>query len=186
MWRSWARKILLVLSGVLAVSLVYVLITRTESVPPPVTTGTLAHEDAGIERFSFTQAKAGTVQWHVQAQRARMIEAEHRALLEDVEVTLYGQHGWELKLKGDEGTIDTANKNFTLVQREGPIAVRLQNGYIIYTNHLTWTDDRGEVRTEDPVRIVGDGMEVKGRGLIGKLASEEFRILDDVHVEIVQ
>ena len=93
MWRSRARRVLLVLSGVLAVSLVYLLVTRTDSGPRSINSGMLAQVDAGIDQFSFMQSKAGAVQWHVQAQRARMSEAEHQATLEDVLVTLYGQKG---------------------------------------------------------------------------------------------
>jgi LPS export ABC transporter protein LptC len=186
MWRSWVRRGLLVLSAVLAVSLVYLLVTRTESVPRSMTPGTLAQVDAGIDQFSFMQSKGGSVQWHVQAQRARMTEAEHQAILEDVHVTLYGQKGWELKLSGDEGSIDTTKKNFTLLRRNGTIPVHLQSGYTIYTNHLNWEEERREVSTKDPVTIIGQGMEITGRGLVGKLDSEEFKILDDVHVEITQ
>jgi LPS export ABC transporter protein LptC len=166
MWRSWIRRGLLLVSAILAVSLVYLLVTRTESVPRSV--------------------NSGAVQWHVQAERAHMTEAEHQAVLEDVHVTLYGQNGWELKLSGDEGTIDTTKKNFTLRRRNGTIPVHLQSGYTIYTNHLNWEEDRREVSTRDPVTIIGQGMEITGRGLIGQLDSEEFKILDDVHVEITK
>ena len=186
MWRSRARRVLLVLSGMLAVSLVYLLVTRTDSGPRSINSGMLAQVDAGIDQFSFMQSKGGAVQWHVQAQRARMSEAEHQATLEDVLVTLYGQKGWELKLSGDEGTIDTVQKNFTLVRRTGTIPVHLQNGYTIYTNHLHWVEERREVNTADPVTIIGQGMEITGRGLVGKLDSEEFKILHDVHVELTQ
>ncbi|MGH7233111.1 MAG: LPS export ABC transporter periplasmic protein LptC [Nitrospiraceae bacterium] len=184
MWRSWVRAGLLVLSVVLAGALLFLLASRRESVPRAVTPGSLDRADAGIDHFTFLQSRGGTIQWQVQAQQARIVEAEHQANLQQVEVTLYGAKGWEMKLKGDEGTINTATKNFTLVRRDGPIAVQLQNGYTIYTNHLSWHDDRREVSTSDPVTIVGDGVEIKGRGLVGKLDSEEFKVLEDVHVDI--
>jgi LPS export ABC transporter protein LptC len=184
MWRSWIRAGLLILSLLLASALFFLLASRRESVPRAVTPGSLDRADAGIDQFTFLQSRAGTVQWEVQARQARMVESEHQAKLEQVEVTLYGANGWEMKLKGDEGTINTATKNFTLVRREGPIAVRLQNGYTIYTNHLSWEDERREVSTSDPVTIVGQGLEIKGRGLLGKLDSEEFKVLEDVRVEI--
>lgn len=184
MWRSWVRAGLLVLSVLLAGALFFLLASRRESVPRAVTPGSLDRADAGIDQFTFLQSRAGAVQWEVQAQHARMIEAEHEAILQQVEVTLYGAKGWEMKLKGDEGTINTATKNFTLVRRDGPIPVQLQNGYTIYTNHLSWHDERREVTTNDPVRIVGEGVEIQGRGLVGKLDVEEFKILEDVHVEM--
>ena len=89
-----------------------------------------------------------------------------------------------MKLEGDEGMMNTATKNFTLIRRDSPIAVQLQNGYTIYTNHLLWVDERREVSTGDPVTMIGQGLEITGRGLVGKLDSEEFKVLEDVHVEI--
>jgi len=187
MWRSFARRALLVLSGVLVLFLVYVVWARMEApqtgAPKP---GTLGQADAGIDRFTFLQTKAGSVQWQVEADRARVIEALHTAELEQVRVTLFGAKGWELKAEGDDGTINTATKDFLLTKRDGPIVLEFQGGYRIYTNHLVWTDQRHEVTTNDPVRITGEGLEVTGRGLIAKLDNEEFEILDDVYVEIAR
>lgn len=101
-------------------------------------------------------------------------------------MTLYGAKGRELKLEGDEGTIDTTNKDFLLIKRNGPIMVVLESGYTIYTNHLAWTDARREISTKDPVTLSGHGLQVNGRGFVGKLDVEEFRVLQDVRVEIVQ
>jgi len=188
MWGRYIRGGLLVLSGVLAVLLVYLLTSQVESelAPQGPVPSRLEHADAGIDRFTFTQSRAGAVQWQVQAQRARMFENENRAVLEGVQVTLYGTKGRELQMEGDEGTIDTAKKNFVLAKRTGDIVMRLESGYTILTNHLAWTDARREVTTSDAVTITGNGLEVKGRGLVGKLDIEEFQILEDVHVAILQ
>jgi LPS export ABC transporter protein LptC len=188
MWKRWVRRGLLALSVIFASFLVYLLLTRTESgsFPNTANTESLERADAGIDQFTFMQSRAGAVQWEVRAQHARVFESENRALLDQVKVTLYGQKGRELRMEGDEGTIDTAKQDFVLTKRAGVIAVELESGYTIYTNHLTWTDDRREISTSDPVTISGHGLEVTGRGLIGKLGTEEFQILQDVHVEIVQ
>ena len=184
MWRSWVRTALLVLTVALASALFFLLAARREPVSRAVNQGILERADSGIEGFTFLQTKGGAVQWQVKAHQARMIESEHQANLDKVEVTLYGAQGWEMKLEGDEGTMNTATKGFTLIRRDSPIAVQLQNGYTIYTNHLSWMDERREVSTGDPVTIMGQGLEITGRGLVGKLDSEEFKVLEDVHVEI--
>ena len=188
MWNRWARGGLLTLSGILAFSLLYILATRSESVPPPGTASSEALEraDAGIQNFRFVQSEAGTVKWEVRARRARLFEGEGRALLEDVHVNLFGPQGRELRLAGEEGAIDMTRKDFTLAQRNGTLAVVLESGYTVYTNHLVWSEEQRVIRTGDPVTIVGHGLEVKGKGLLGKLDSEEFEVLEDVRVEIVQ
>ena len=184
----YIRGTLLVLSGILAIFLVYLLTTQVEPEQAPAGTVPIRfeHADAGIDHFAYTQSKSGAVQWQVLAQRARLFETQNSAALEGVQVTLFGPKGRELHMEGDEGTIDTAKKNFILAKRSGTIAVQLENGYTIFTNHLAWTDERREVTTPDTVRIIGNGLEVTGRGLVGKLDVEEFQILDDVHVAIGQ
>jgi lipopolysaccharide export system protein LptC len=188
MWERWARGSLLGLTVILASFLFYLLVTRMDSAPPPsiASPGPLGRSDAGIDQFKFTRSRAGIVQWEVQADRARVFEAENRALLEQVRVTLFGAKGWELKLEGDEGTVDLTTKDFILIKHTGPIAVQLESGYTINTNHLAWKDEDRTIRTDDPITIVGHGLEVKGRGFVGRLDTEEFRILEDVHVAIVQ
>lgn len=186
MWQRWAQRSLFTISVILACFLVYLLLTNSTSVPPPATTtpGSIDRADATISNFLFTQTKGATVQWQVQAQQARLFEQDKRALLQTVAVTLFGQQGKELTVTGEEGTLDTATKNFVLANRTTPLVVETMSGYIIYTNHLAWTDQTREIRTQDPVRIIGHGLEVRGRGLLGHLDTEEFEVLEDVHVDL--
>ncbi len=186
MWQRWVRGGLLALSAVLASFLVYLLVTNSTTVPAPTAAapGSMDSADATISQFTFTQTKGDTVQWQVQAQEARLFERERRAMLRVVEVTLFGQQGKDLTVIGDEGTLNTETKNFVLANRSEPLVIRTESGYVIYTNHLAWTDETREIRTQDPVRIVGHGLEVRGRGLLGHLDREEFEVLEDVHVDL--
>lgn len=187
MWERWLRRGLLALSVVLAAFLGYLLITRSNPGASSRSVAPVAAEsaDARIQDFTFTQTKGDLVQWKVEAQQARLYEKESRAVLSHVQITLYGAEGKELTLSGDEGTLDTQTKNFQLSNRSAPIVVETQSGYTIQTNHLVWTDARHEIHTGDHVTIEGHGLQVTGKGLLGKMDTEEFQILDDVHVDIV-
>jgi LPS export ABC transporter protein LptC len=185
-WQRWVRGGLLALSVVLACFLAYLLVTSSTMVSTPTAAapGSMDTADATISQFTFTQTKGDTVQWQVQAQEARLFERDKRAMLRVVAVTLFGQRGKELTVTGDEGTLNTETKNFELANRSEPLVIQTGSGYVIYTNHLTWTDQTREIRTQDPVRIVGHGLEVMGRGLLGHLDREEFEVLEDVHVDL--
>ncbi len=186
MWQRWFRGFLLAMSAIFASFLVYLLLTRAESISSSKLTLATDFEqaDASIQGFTFVQTKDGAVQWEVRAQKARLFEGENRAVLDRVHITLYGEKGPEFTLQGDEGTLDTVKKNFILSNRTDPIVMHIESGYTIYTNHLTWNEERGEISTAEPVAIVGHGLHVNGRGLIGKVQSEEFQVLEDVHVDI--
>ncbi len=186
MWELVLRRSLLALSAILAGFLGYLLLVNADSVPTtqPAPPGVPERADAKISEFTFTQTKGEVIQWQVQAKQARLFEQDKRALLDVVDVTLYGQQGKELTVSGDEGSLDTATKNFVLINKTAPLVVKTQSGYTIYTNHLAWTDATKEIRTEDPVRIIGNGLEITGRGLLGHMDSEEFQVLEDVHVDL--
>ena len=138
MWQRWAQRGLLGLSVVLACFLIYLLMTNSTSSPPPTTTtpGTINQADAIISKFTFTQTKGNKVQWQVDAQQARLFEQEKKAILDNVEVTLFGIQGREMTVRGDEGTLNTDTKNFVLTNRWEPLVIYTESGYTIYTNHL--------------------------------------------------
>lgn len=186
MWQRWAQRLLLTLSVLLGCVLVYLLMTNSTASPPPTATapGTISQADAIISKFTFSQTKGDKLQWQVDAQQARLFEQDKKAILDNVAVTLFGVQGKELTVHGDEGTLNTETKNFLLANRSEPLVIYTQSGYTIYTNHLAWTDQTREIRTQDPVHIVGNGLDVKGRGLLGHLDTEEFEVLEDVHVEV--
>jgi LPS export ABC transporter protein LptC len=185
-WQRLAQRVLLGLSILLGGVLIYLLMTNSTASPPPRATapGSINQADATISKFTFTQSKGDKVQWQVDAQEARLFEQDKKAILDDVAVTLFGVQGRELTVHGDEGTLNTETKNFLLANRSEPLVIYTQSGYTIYTNHLAWTDQTREIRTQDPVHIVGNGLDVKGRGLLGHLDTEEFEVLEDVHVEV--
>ncbi|MGQ0812831.1 MAG: LPS export ABC transporter periplasmic protein LptC [Nitrospiraceae bacterium] len=184
-WERVLRRFLLAASVILASFLAYLLFTRTESVPAlKAAPNGFERADATIKEFAFTQTKSGVVQWEVRAQHARLFEGESRAVLERVHVTLLGPQGRELSLEGDEGMLDTARKDFILSNRSDPIKIETESGYTIYSNHLSWSDERREISTTAPVTISGHGLQVNGRGLVAKPDVEEFQVLEDVRVDI--
>lgn len=187
MWERVARRSLLALSAMLATFLCYLLYINADSAPltRSVAPGSIEQADARISDFTFTQSKGDAIQWHVQAKEARLFERERRAVLTGVDITFYGDKGKELTVSGEEGTLDIATKSLTLANQSEPMVVETQSGYTIYTNHVGWKDATKELRTDDLVRIVGHGVTVTGRGLLGRMDSEEFQILEDVHVDFL-
>ncbi len=186
MWQRWVRRGLLALSVLIAASLIYILITRSEIASSPSTERLTDVPEAGaaMQQFTFLQSQDGAVKWEVRAERARLQEADSRAILESVQITLYGKKGRELTLEGEQGIINTETRDFEVANKTEPLAIEVNGGYTIYTNKIHWNDKRQEFRTEEPVKIVGSGLQVTGVGLVGNLDSEEYHIEHDVEFEV--
>lgn len=186
MWQRWVRRIVFAVSLACATFLGYTLVTRTAPASPPrvEVSRAVPGTDGGLEEVAFFQSRHGVVQWEVRAERARILEADHRAVLDMVEVILYRDEEREFRLEGEQGTIDTESRNFVVINHDRPLTVELAEGYTMYTKRLAWTDARREVHTDDEVTIVGPGVELTGRGLIGRLDANEFQVQHDVRAQI--
>lgn len=171
----------------LAVFLVYVVMVqvRTNAPPAPVTAPVLEEADSGMEGFVYRQTKDGMVQWEVAAQKAQVFEAKHEAILDEVQLRLFGQDGEEMMLEADEGMINTETNDFELRNRDELMAIEFANGYTILTPHIHWIDSTQEIRTPHPVTIQGNGLQITGVGFLGNIESEEFTLLDQVHVQSI-
>ncbi len=186
MWQYWVRRGLLAVSLICVAFLAYTVATRPDLGSSQRVSGApaLKAAHAGGEGFTFTQSHDGRVEWEVQAEHARLFEHDHRAVLERVRITLYGKTDWALRLEGEKGTIDTQTYDFELSNGGQPLTVEFEGGYTVYTRTLGWTEARREVYTTDVVTIVGNGIEVRGRGLNARVDANEFQVQHDVRVDL--
>ena len=140
--------------------------------------------DADLQEFSFTQSKGGLVDWKIQARQAQLFEADAKAVLNDVHVTLMGTDGVTMTVAGDEGTINTTSKDFMISKRSGNLALILNGGFTIYTPRIRWDNQALRIWTDEPVRITGPRLEVTGQGMDAFPASREMRVRHNVRVGI--
>ncbi len=137
--------------------------------------------DVRIGQFSFVQSHEGVKSWELKADRAEIFEKEQRAILEKVAVTLQMSQGDLIDLEGDSGSIDTAKKNFYLKKKEGPMAVRLSNGYTVEARALSWFDDQKLIVAEGPAHVSGPRIEIDGTELRVATENQEVTIVGHVH-----
>jgi len=141
--------------------------------------------DAGMQGFSFTQSRGGLVDWKIQARQAQLFEADAKAVLKDnVQVTLMGADGVTMTVTGDEGSINTASKDFMISKHSGNLALILSSGFTIYTPRIRWDNAALRIWTDEPVRITGPRLEVTGQGMDTFLPSREMRVHRNVRVGI--
>ena len=139
--------------------------------------------DARIQGFTFTQTKGDIVQWKVEAQQARLRGSKASRVESCPDYVVRGPRQ-RAHVVGRRGNVGYRDQEFHVGKPGAPIVVETDSGYIIRTNHLNWIDKQREIHTSDPVTIDGHGLQVTGRGLLGKLDTEIFQVLDDVHVDV--
>ena len=182
----------LVRGGLLGIMLVvvvtlilYVLQGPSRRIPAVSVSVLPQNADAGLREFSFVESKEGQVDWKIHAKEAQVFDAESKAILKSVLVTLSDARGLQMTVEGDDGTINTVSKDFVLSKRSGDLALVFEDGYTIYTPRLAWVNIERRFWTDEPVRITGPNhMEVTGQGMDTLLTTREMRIRRDARVEV--
>lgn len=136
--------------------------------------------DVGISRFSFVQTHGGKPEWELQAEHAEMFEKDQKATLREVAVTIQTGDGLSLELEGDEGTIDTAKKDFSLRKKTALMEIVLGNGYVVKTSGLKWTNESREITTDGFSTISGPQVEIEGTKVRWSLENQELVVFGDV------
>ena len=171
---------------VVATLILYVLQGPSRRIPAVSVSVLPQNADAGLREFSFVESKEGQVDWKIHAKEAQVFDAESKAILQGVRVTLSDARGLQMTVEGDDGTINTASKDFVLSKRSGDLALIFEDGYTIYTPRLAWVNSERRFWTDEAVRITGphNNMEVTGQGMDTLLTTREMRIRRNARVEV--
>ncbi len=142
--------------------------------------------DAWIQGFTYRQTRSGTTKWVITADQAQVFEKENIAKLETVTVQLFDKDFQNeiLLISSEEGVMDTANNDFDLISKEKKTVMTFESGYQVFSDRLTWKEAEGQLQTDDSVVIKGNGLVIRGTGLIGDAEKNEFRLLSNVRAEV--
>lgn len=181
----FSRVILLILIGMLLASLAWVLsvgIEQRDAVPS--SRGLMTKADIEMDRFSMRQMRDGALEWDIRANRAQLFEDRHEASLQDMEATLRTADGLQVRFSGDQALLNTETHDFEIKKNDGDLTVWMNNGYTIEAPSLTWREQQREIVSDRPIRISGQGLQMRGGRLIVKPESQQFTIHEDVHVTV--
>src|SRR2546422_1473314 len=96
-------------------------------------------------------------------------------LHDNVQVTLMGADGVTMTVTGDEGSINTASKDFVISKRSGNLALILNGGFTIYTPRIRGDNPALRMWTDEPGRITRPRLEGTGQGMDAFPAPPEKR-----------
>ncbi len=140
--------------------------------------------DIQIRDFAFIQTRDDYNEWEIKAQQAEVFENQRQAVLQELQVQFRLPQGLGMTFHGKQGKLDTQNHDFEIFSDDGSIEVAFNNGYKIATRSLKWTNQEQRILTSDAVQIQGPGLKIYGQGLEAYLASQELKVLSDVHAEV--
>jgi LPS export ABC transporter protein LptC len=145
-----------------------------ESVPHDV--------DFSLQRLSYTETRDGVRSWTLVADSAAHTIGEEMTHIENIHMTFYDADDLgNVTMTARSGEIHTGRGE---VMVRGNVVVNSPRGYTVYTEHLQYLDGDRLIRTEEPVRLVSETMEMTGKGMLLNVEEHTLVLLSEVQARI--
>lgn len=138
--------------------------------------------DLSMKEISYTETREGVRRWMLTADAAAHSVGQGTTRIENIHMTFYDVEGLgDLVLTARQGELKTESRE---VEVRGEVVVQSPKGYAVYTDRLEYREADRTARTEAPVRIVSEGMEVSGTGMRLDLRDHTLVLLSGVRARL--
>lgn len=149
--------------------------------------GLLAERPDAVKNFSmekvlFTQHRAGVRDWQIQLSRLHSaLDNEDILHLEQVDARFFAEERPKFLISGGHGQYDNQGRILIL---ENDVRVRSEeDGFLVQGESLSYNDATRLISTDQPVRISGENMEVRGMGLVYDMERGDYEVAGRLQVE---
>lgn len=147
--------------------------------PSLETTPEHVEADLALGEFEYTETRHGRRQWTIVADSAGYHKDQERTDITNPRITFYGQEqeSDDLFLSARNGQVNTETRELEVW---GDVLMESAEGYTLQTERLFYDDTQRLITTQDPVRILYSGFDVRGRGLRLDVTQRSLEILNEV------
>jgi LPS export ABC transporter protein LptC len=138
--------------------------------------------DIALTDLTVYQTRKGSVEWKIHAQSAEWFERENRVDITRARAEMNSVSGRTVRFAGERGAIDTQTYDFTLDNAGEDLQVDVGDGYTLQTKSLEWTNRDREIRSDQPVRIIGPDFSADGDGFRFDAGGERLTVRGGVDV----
>lgn len=127
--------------------------------------------------------------WKLTARTATLFEQRQEATMQAIQAVFRPNKagdGSGGELDGDEGHLDLGRLDFDVTGAVQPVTLRLGQQYTLATSRLHWDNAEARMSTDQPVRIVGEGLIMTGVGFQWVQTSGTVSLLRNVQTTVTQ
>jgi LPS export ABC transporter protein LptC/lipopolysaccharide transport protein LptA len=143
----------------------------------------------GLRGVRLFQSSEGKPRLRMVAAGAEIFRSENYCLFQKIDAEFFASSGKLIRAESDDGRSKLdAQSDFEEVELRGNVVVRSSEGYRMRVDTLVYDAPKHQLRSNDPVEIVGPNaarptLVLKGKGLVGDVDEERFRLHRDVTVD---
>ena len=138
--------------------------------------GHQTYEEASqrLEGITFSEKKAGVLQWELHSLEGTVLEERFTAELDKPRLTLYDKGAVASRAESDGGTIHTLTHEIQLSTHV--VLTSVKDRSVLHTDRLLYSPEKNKVYTDDPVAIDSPDGHMVGQGLEATPDLKEIKI----------
>jgi lipopolysaccharide export system protein LptC len=139
-----------------------------------------------MQNFRRAKIRDGKKVWEIAARQASYSQENNEIVVEGPEVTLYVKNGDVIALRCQEGRVHL-NDDEEVIRMElsGDLEMRVGE-FVITTPNAVYENERNAIFSDGPVRIVGQGVEVKGQGYTVDVSEKRLTLNAAVYTTVAR
>jgi LPS export ABC transporter protein LptC len=135
--------------------------------------------DVALQDINYTHTEGGVARWRLVSRQVEHRTDEKVTALRDLHLTFFDKAGVEQgTLRARNGQV---NADFSVVEVRDDVEVVNVSGYTLRTTQLTYRQQEHSIRTDAPVSLTAEGLNLDGVGMVVDLETNRIRILGKVH-----
>ncbi|NLC70252.1 MAG: LPS export ABC transporter periplasmic protein LptC [Desulfuromonadaceae bacterium] len=137
--------------------------------------------DLSLKEITLTNSHEGATSWRLIAETADFDIGTKSGWLKNVRLVFFNKDKGDMELTADKGEVGADGSSFRAI---GNVTLKGSEGYTLFCDDLEYSQKDSLIRTESPVRIVDERMELRGRGLKYHVEERLFELLNDIEADV--
>lgn len=133
--------------------------------------------DLSLQQINYTETREGRRCWTLVADSAAHNVGDGVTRIENIHMTFYDEEMGDVTLAAESGEMKSSSRDVTV---RGDVVVKSPQGYALYTEQLQYLETERLIRTDDPVRLVSEKMDVTGVGMRLDVQGRTMTLLSNV------
>jgi LPS export ABC transporter protein LptC len=176
------RNLLALAILVLAGTLTIVVVRNFRGAAPEEVIESLPRNvDLSLQEINYTETREGRRRWTLAADSAAHNVGDGITRIENIHMTFYDEDRGDMVLTARSGEMKSASHEVTVRDN---VVVRSPQGYALFTDSLRYREADRVIRTDKPVRLVSDKMEVTGIGMRLDIQDRTLALLSNIEARL--
>jgi LPS export ABC transporter protein LptC len=176
-------RVIPVVVAVFVILVVGLLVTKSRTVRVETAAPDPARADLRIKEVEIEE-QSGNVRWRLKADQALVFEQEGRTALKTVNVVVRDRDR-QWTIRAEEGDVFQREGKRRDVEVRQNVVVTTDDGLQIETTVLRWNSEDGRLWTDEPVKLVRQGITVEGKAFDLRMGEENATVTGRVHATFV-